>query len=82
MKVVIAVIVVIAVVLLLGWVTISRQGEDPDISVNTETIEQDTKAAVETTQDAAAEVVTQGKNLVDEAKKTDIDVDINRDETP
>lgn len=82
MKVIIAVVVVIAVVLLLGWVTISRTGEDPDISVNTETIEEDTKAAVETTKDAAAEVVEQGKKLVDEAQQTDVDVDIKHDETP
>lgn len=81
MKVVIGIVVVIAVVLLLGWVTISRNGNDADISVNTETIEEDTKAAVETTKDAAAEITEQGKKLVDEAQKTDVDVDIQRDET-
>lgn len=82
MKVIIAVVVVIAVVLLLGWVTISRNGEDPDITVNTETIEEDTTAAVETTKEAAAEVVDQGKKLVEGAQKTDVDVEIKRDETP
>lgn len=81
MKVIIAIVVVIAVVLLLGWVTISRNGDDPDISVNTETIEEDTNTAVETTKKAATEAVEQGKNLVDEAQQTDIDVDIKRDET-
>ncbi len=83
MKTAVIILVVVALALLLGWFTISRDaGGDPHIQVNSETIQQDADTAIDATKEGALQVVEGGEKLVEEARKTEVDVDIRRKDDP
>lgn len=82
-KTLIVLLVIVSAALLLGWFTVSRDGAgDPHIRVNTETIQEDAETAVEATKEGARQVVEGGEKLVEEARKTEVDVDIRRKDEP
>jgi len=82
MKAIVIAIIVIAAMVLLGWLTISRTGTDPTVSLNTEQIRDDTDKAVQATKEAGEKASREGEKIVDEIKKTDIDVDVRRKDVP
>jgi len=82
MKAIVIAIIVIAAMVLLGWLTISRTGTDPTVSLNTEQIRDDTDKAVQATKEVGDKASREGEKIVDEIKKTDIDVDVRRKDEP
>jgi uncharacterized protein YxeA len=82
MKAIVIAIIVIAAMVLLGWLTISRTGTDPTVSLNTEQIREDTDKAVQATKEVGDKASREGEKIVDEIQKTDIDVDVRRKDEP
>lgn len=77
-----AVLILAAVVLLmvlLGWITFSREGDRPAVTINTDTVQQDTERAVEASREAAAKAAEGAERLADEVQRTDVDVDVRRE---
>lgn len=79
MKAIIIVVVVIAVMVLLGWLTISRTGDDPSVSLNTDRIQVDAEQAAEATEEVGKKAARESEKLADEVKRTDVDVDVRKE---
>lgn len=82
MKAIVIAVIVIAAMVLVGWLTIWRTGEDPTVSLNTDQIRADTEQAAEVAKEAGEKASREGKKVVDEIRKTEIDIDVRRDEKP
>jgi len=81
MKVVLLVLAAVAAMALLGWITFSNSGDRPSVTVQTDVIRRDTHDATEATKRAARKAAAEGEKLIDEARRTDIDVDVRREPT-
>jgi len=82
MKAVFVIVLLVALAALLGWVTFTRDGGRPSATVNTDVIRQDARKAAEATERAADKAADGGKRLIDEAKRTDVDVDVHHEPAP
>ena len=79
MKAVAIILIAVAAMALLGWITFSSSGDRPSVSVETEVIRRDVGKAAEATERAAEEAAAGGEKLIDEARRTDVDVDVRRE---
>ena len=66
-------------VVLMGWLVISRTGDNPSVSLNTDQIRVDTEKAADVTEELGEKASREGEKLVDEVKRTEIDVDVHRE---
>ncbi len=78
MKAVLIIVVAVVAMALLGWITFGS-GDRPTVTVQTDVIRKDTQSAAAATRRAAEKAQVEGERLVDEARRTDIDVDVRRD---
>jgi hypothetical protein len=78
MRAILIVVAVVAVMVLLGWITFSTVGSRTAVTFETDVIKEDAETAVEATREAASRVAEQGERLVDEARRTEVDVDVRR----
>lgn len=56
MRALIAIVVIVLVLLLIGWLRFSTPDGDPTIQMDTDKMKQDTSAIVDETKDAAEEI--------------------------
>lgn len=78
MKAVLVIVAVVAAAVLLGWVTFSSLGDRPSVTVETDVVRRDVGRAAEATERGARKAAAEGERLIDEAKRTDVDVDVRR----
>lgn len=78
MKAVLIVLAVVATAALLGWVTFSSSGDRPSVTVETEVVRRDVGRAAEATERGVRKAAAEGERLIDEVKRTDVDVDVRR----
>lgn len=72
MKAVLIIVVIVAAMVLLGWISFSMVGDRPTVSANPDLIQEDVRSAGEVTQEAA-------RKAAEEVKRTDIDIDVDRE---
>jgi len=71
MKAIMIIIALVAVMVLLGWISFSMIGDRPTVTANPDIISEDVHSAAETTEEVA-------RKAADEVRRTDVDVDVDR----
>ncbi|HEX6984091.1 MAG TPA: hypothetical protein VF170_01885 [Planctomycetaceae bacterium] len=79
MKAILIAVAAVAVMALLGWVTVSAVGDRPSVTVQTDVIRDDARSAAEATERAVKKAAAEGEELVEEARRTEVDVDVRRE---
>lgn len=79
MRAIAVIILLVLVAILLGWVTFSRDGGHPSATVQTDVIRTDLHKAADATHRAADKAAVKGEHLIDEARRTDIDVNVRHE---
>ena len=82
MKAILILIVVVVLMVLAGWLTYTTVNGDPQVTINTEAVQKDVDQAAEAGREAADAAAEKAGRLADEVRRTDVDVDIRRDESP
>lgn len=78
MKVFLIILVAVLAAALLGWITFSG-GDRPTVTVQKDVIHRDLDSARQATERAAQKAAVEGRELANEVRRTDVDVDIRRD---
>ena len=79
MRAALVIVAVVAVVVLLGWVTFSSRDGRPSATVETEVIREDSRSAAEATERAAESAAEKGEHLIGEIRRTDVDIEVRRE---
>jgi len=77
-KTLVVIVVLVLAAVGLGWVTFHRNGDHATIDVNADVIKHDAGRAGEALEDGGRKAADAGRRAVEEAKRTDIDVDVHR----
>ncbi|MGC1276109.1 MAG: hypothetical protein WBC44_20590 [Planctomycetaceae bacterium] len=72
MKALLIIIVIVAAMVLLGWITFSWVGDRPSVTANPDVIQEDVESAGDVTQEAA-------RKAADQVRRTDVDIDVDRE---
>ena len=80
MKAIVIAVVVLAAMVLLGWITFTNVGNRPSVTVQTDVIREDTQSAAEATERAARKAAAEGEELIGEVRRTEVDVDVRKTE--
>lgn len=78
MKAFLVILVAMLAAALLGWITFSG-GDRPSVTVQRDVIHRDLGSARQATVRAAHKAAVEGRELANEVRRTDVDVDVRRD---
>jgi hypothetical protein len=79
MKALLIAVVVVSLLVLFGWLTFTSVGGKPSVTLNTEQVREDTAEAAEATKAAADKTAKKSREIADEVRRTDVNVDVDVD---
>ncbi|MBA3313139.1 MAG: hypothetical protein M3552_14910 [Planctomycetota bacterium] len=82
MKALLIAVVVVALMVLFGWLTFTSVGGKPSVTLNTEHVREDTGEAAEAAKGIADKTAKKSREIVDEVRRTDVNVDVDVDRKP